>query len=201
MSQSHMPQAAPRHLVLVGYRGSGKSSIGKELAMMLGLDFLDTDHAIQEKAGKSVREIFAEQGEPVFRDMETEILEDLVDHARNLPPSVIATGGGMIMRLENRRLLKKLGPVVWLKVEPKVALHRIIADTFTHDQRPSLTEHDLADEVRTMVAERMPYYAATADLTIDNDRPGETREDVAARIIDQLRQSHWYNELVARLNK
>ena len=107
----------------------------------------------------------------------------------------------MIMRQENRRLIKKLGPVVWLRVAPKVALHRIISDSFTREQRPSLTDHDLADEVRTMIAERMPYYSATADLTIENDRDGETREDVAGRVIAHLRQGHWYQELMGQLHK
>ena len=200
MSQNLSLSRAPKHLVLVGYRGSGKSSIGRELAMMLGLDYVDTDHAIQEKAGKSVREIFAEQGEPVFRDMETDILQELVNRSSAAPPSVIATGGGMIMREQNRRLIRRLGPVVWLRVSPKVALHRIISDTFTREQRPALTEHDLADEVRTMVADRLPYYAAVADLTVDNDQEGQSREDVAGRILDQLRESHWYQDLKARLN-
>lgn len=201
MAQNVTKIGTPKHLVLVGYRGSGKSSIGRELAMMLGLDYVDTDHAIQEKAGKSVREIFAEQGEPVFRDMETDILQDLVNRSADAPAAVIATGGGMIMREQNRRLIRRLGPVVWLRVSPKVALHRIISDTFTREQRPALTDHDLADEVRTMVADRMPYYAALADLTIDNDIEGQSREDVAGRIMDQIRESPWYLDHTARLNK
>ena len=93
MAANQMSKIEHRHLVLVGYRGSGKTSVGKNLAKILGLDYLDTDIAIQEKAEKSVKEIFADHGESVFRDMETQILEELVAHRGTAQPTVIATGG------------------------------------------------------------------------------------------------------------
>lgn len=189
-----------KHLVLIGYRGSGKSSVGKELARMLGLEWLDTDRAIQDKSNLSIRDIFADQGEATFRDMETDILRDLTAKSSQLPSSVISSGGGMVMREENRRLIKKLGPVIWLKISPKTALERITADTATHGQRPSLTDNPLAVEIREMIAERAPFYAATADLTVENDDPAVTPEDLASLILDKLRATSWYAYLMNRLD-
>jgi shikimate kinase len=155
MTAKPSPKSGHRHLVLIGYRGSGKTSVGKNLAKILGLDYLDTDIAIQEKSGRSVKEIFADHGEAAFRDMETEILEELVSHQGTAQPTVIATGGGMVMREHNRRLLKQLGTVIWLQVSAKTALDRILGDSFTGEQRPALTDQNLADEVRVMVSDRL----------------------------------------------
>jgi len=189
-----------KHLVLIGYRGSGKSSVGREVARMLGLEWMDTDQAIQEKAGKSIRDIFAEDGEPAFREMETAILHELGTRGPELPSSVISSGGGMPMREENRRLIKRLGPVIWLKIKPETALVRITGDKQSADLRPALTLNPMALEIREMIAERAPFYAATADLTVENDDPGVTTEDLASKILDQLRATKWYAYLMNRLD-
>jgi len=189
-----------KHLVLIGYRGSGKSSVGKELSRMLGLEWLDTDRAIQDKSNLSIRDIFADQGEATFRDMETDILRDLTAKSAQLPSSVISSGGGMVMREENRRLIKKLGPVIWLKISPKTALERITADKATNGQRPALTDNPLAVEIREMIAERAPFYAATADMTVGNDDPAVSPEDLASLILDKLRATSWYAYLMNRLD-
>lgn len=189
-----------KNLVLIGYRGSGKSSVGKDLARMLGLDWLDTDSEIQEKAGRSIRDIFAEQGEPRFRDMETGILQDLNAKSSEVPGAVISSGGGMVMREENRRLLKKLGPVVWLKITPETALKRITADKATAETRPALSTNPLALEIREMISQRAPFYAAVADLTIENDDPDVSTEDLASLVIDKLRATTWYAYLMNRLD-
>lgn len=167
---------------------------------MLGLEWLDTDRAIQDKSNLSIRDIFADQGEATFRDMETDILRDLTAKSTQLPSSVISSGGGMVMREENRRLMKKLGPVIWLKISPKTALERITADKATHGQRPSLTDNPLAVEIREMIAERAPFYAATADLTVENDDPAVSPEDLASLILDKLRATTWYAYLMNRLD-
>lgn len=167
---------------------------------MLGLEWLDTDRAIQDKSNLSIRDIFADQGEAAFRDMETDILRDLTAKSVQLPSSVISSGGGMVMREENRRLIKKLGPVIWLKISPKTALERITADTSTNGQRPALTDNPLAVEIREMIAERAPFYAATADLTVENDDPAVSTEDLASLILDKLRATSWYAYLMNRLD-
>lgn len=200
MAANQMSNSGHRHLVLVGYRGSGKTSVGKNLAKILGLDYLDTDIAIQEKAGKSVKEIFADRGEADFRAMETQILEELVAQRENAQPTVIATGGGMVMREHNRRLLKQLGPVIWLKVSAEKALERILADSFTGEQRPALTDQNLADEVREMVSARLPYYSACADLTVENDSDSLSTDEVAGEVVNQLRQTVWYAHLMTHMN-
>jgi shikimate kinase len=200
MTAKPSQKSGHRHLVLIGYRGSGKTSVGKNLAKILGLDYLDTDIAIQEKAGRSVKEIFADHGEAAFRDMETEILEELVSHRGTAQPTVIATGGGMVMREHNRRLLKQLGTVIWLQVSAKTALDRILGDSFTGEQRPALTDQNLADEVRVMVSDRMPYYSACSDLMIENDGPDLSTDEVAGAVVNQLRQTVWYAHLMAYID-
>jgi shikimate kinase len=200
MRQAIPPARRPRHLVMVGYRGAGKSSVGKILAKILGLDYVDTDIAIQEKSGHSIREIFEKAGEAHFRDMETAILEETLEQMQQIAPSVIATGGGMVMRQENRRILKLLGPVIWLKVSPELAIDRILSDRLTGDQRPALTDQNFSEEVRAMIAWRNPYYAACSDKTIDNDRSGVSTEKIADQIVGQLRQSLWYSDLMARID-
>ncbi|MFM7131484.1 MAG: shikimate kinase [bacterium] len=198
-----MPDAASlspaRHLVLVGYRGSGKSTIGKLVARLLGLDYLDTDLLIQEKAGKSIREIFADSGEEAFRDMETAVLQDLTTR-KALPASVGATGGGMIMRPENQKLIKKLGLVVWLEVSPEMATARINADTLTAGQRPALTDSSLADEVERMISLRNPVYAELADITIKNNAVDQSADDIAEELISQIRPTPWYSSFEKRFD-
>lgn len=188
-----------KHLVLIGYRGSGKSTVGKDLARNLGLDFLDTDNVIQEKTGRTIREIFATSGEPAFRDLESEALEQLLSQ-EDLAPSVIATGGGIVMREENRECLKKLGLVIWLEVSPITALQRISQDTFTTEQRPSLSDDSLSDEVHRMIAQRTPIYEALANIRITNDDNHMATEAVVKTTIEQLRTSSWYSDLIKQLD-
>lgn len=188
-----------KHLVLIGYRGSGKSTVGKDLARNLGLDFLDTDNVIQEKTGRTIRDIFATSGEPAFRDLESEALEQLLSR-QDLAPSVIATGGGIIMREENRECLKKLGLVIWLEVSPITALQRISQDTFTTEQRPSLSDDSLSDEVHRMIAQRTPIYEALANIRITNDDNHMATEAVVKTTIEQLRTSSWYSDLMKQLD-
>jgi shikimate kinase len=164
------------NIVLIGYRGSGKSSIGKRLASNLWMDFVDTDTLIIERAGKSIREIFEAEGEAGFRQREAEVIAEVAGRDNR----VIAAGGGAILRSENVAALKKNGKVVWLKATPEVLYQHIQADAQTTATRPNLTAGGGLEEVKTVLEKRTPLYEAAADVTYDVTYL--TVEDAAVRL-------------------
>lgn len=152
-------------IVLIGARGSGKTSIGCRLADRLWQTFIDVDDLIVRKAGKSIREIFAEDGEPHFRDLETEVVRDtslLADH-------VIGLGGGTLMREENRRTLKEAGhKLIYLRCDPEELLRRTLADPRSVETRPALTALGGGiEEVRHLLEQREPVYRSVMDAELD----------------------------------
>jgi shikimate kinase len=151
-------------IVLIGYRGSGKTTIGRKLADQLWQTFLDVDEMIVRRAGRNIRKIFEEEGEHRFRDMESEILHEvalLEDH-------VIATGGGSLLREENRKLLKgSAHKIVYLKCDPEELWRRIQADPQSHETRPNLTPQGGIDEIRQKLTEREPVYREVMDTELD----------------------------------
>ncbi|MEZ6078736.1 MAG: shikimate kinase [Pirellulaceae bacterium] len=116
------------HIYLMGYRGSGKSSVGRRLAERLGLPVVDTDTLIEKEAGQSIRDIFSIEGEAGFRQREASVLARA---ASSTTPAVIALGGGAILRPENQRIIGSSGRVVWLQGSPTSLLARIQADQTT----------------------------------------------------------------------
>jgi shikimate kinase len=151
----------PENIVLIGFMGSGKTTVGRELQHRLGYPLVDMDHVIEQRAGKSITAIFAEQGEAAFRDMETTLLNELNDPAA--PRRIISTGGGVVGREQNRAWLKKLGYVVWLHAPASVILER----TGKNRSRPLLQTEDPAARIATLMAERNPFYQETAHLKLD----------------------------------
>ena len=153
------------NIILVGYMGTGKTAVGEALAERLDWDYIDTDDLIEEKAGKSIPSIFTEDGEPHFRDLETAVINKL-EEKKN---SVIATGGGAVLREENMNNMKRAGIVVCLEASPEVIFER--TRKFTH--RPLLQVPDPMAKIREMLEFRHPYYAKaphsidTSKLTID----------------------------------
>ena len=115
------------NIILTGYMGSGKTTVGKNVAKLKAYTFLDTDEMIVQQQRRSINEIFATEGEQAFRDMETALLRQLIDEKRER--IVLSTGGGMPLRAENRQLLSKLGKVVYLKASPATIYNRIKGDT------------------------------------------------------------------------
>jgi shikimate kinase len=150
-----------RILLLIGYRGSGKSTVGRLLAERLGWTFVDADDVLEARAGKSIREIFATEREKAFRDSESAILAELCGQTDR----VIATGGGVVLREENRALLRKHGFVAWLTADAATLWARIQADATTAARRPALTTGGLA-EVEHLLAIRTPLYRACADVEV-----------------------------------
>ena len=144
---------------------------------------VDTDPLIEQKAGKTIAEVFAEHGEPVFRDYESQVIAELLrDEAM-----VVATGGGLPMRKENRDLLKRHGYVVWLKASPETIHHRMSGDPATEQTRPQLTQLPPLVEILHMLEQRNPIYAEIADLELDTE--AATLPELAERIIK------WYSDI------
>ena len=144
-------------IVLIGYRGSGKTTVGRALAGRLGSGFVDTDEWVVRRAGRSIRDIFADQGEGAFRDLESAVVRE----AAVLHGHVVALGGGALGREENRMALREKGhKVVYLRCEPEELLRRIRSDPATAANRPNLTH--LAggiEEIRALLAVREPSLA------------------------------------------
>lgn len=150
-----------RNIVLIGFMGSGKSCIGRELHQSLGYELIDTDHVIENQMGKSISKIFAEDGEEAFRDLEIRLLEKLMQEKTS--HQIISTGGGMAGRAENRSLLRQLGFVVWLKCTPEEIYQR----TSKNKKRPLLQCDHPLQKITDLLAERSPYYQEAAHLEID----------------------------------
>jgi shikimate kinase len=170
----------PSHLhrvILVGYRGSGKTTVGRLLAAHLGWDFADADDLIEATAGKSIAEIFAAEGEAGFRNREAAALGELCQRER----LVLATGGGAVLRPANRELLRAAGFIAWLTAHPETAWARLQRDPATAARRPNLTATGGVEEVRNLIAAREPLYRELAHFVADADAPSP--EAVAAAIL------------------
>ena len=166
-------------IALIGYRGSGKTSVGKALARMLSWEFIDTDALITSREGRDVTAIFREHGEAYFRDRESAALVQALATAN----AVIATGGGIIEREENRERLRELSYVVYLSAPIEALIARIEAGV----DRPALTALPMKDEIRTVLARRIPLYERTAHGTLDT---GEgSIDDAAASVMRMMRET------------
>lgn len=164
-------------IFLIGPMGAGKTSIGRRLAAATGRAFRDSDRALSERTGVSVAEIFEREGEAGFRRRERELLEALTRE----PEIVLATGGGAVLRLDNRCLLRRHGVVVHLDAAADVLLGRLGRDR----RRPLLQGEDVADRIAALLAERQPLYQAAAHFAVVAD--GRPARQVASDILDRLR--------------
>lgn len=156
-----------QHLVLVGMMGVGKSTIGRIVAERLGRTLIDTDAAVEHAAGRTVREIFADEGEESFRARESAALETALESA---PPAVIATGGGVVLAERNRHVLGGAAArVVWLSAEPSTLIERLRASSGGAGSRP-LLDGDAAGTLQRMCAERESLYRSVADAIVRVDQ-------------------------------
>lgn len=149
----------PTNIILIGFMGSGKSSIGRMVAKRMGFQFIDTDALIVERAGKSIPAIFAEQGEEAFRDLETAAIESIAHFSR----CVISTGGGAVLRERNRALLRELGFVVLLTASEDVLWERVSRN----NKRPLLQTENPRETLSKMLAVRKEAYEAAAESIVD----------------------------------
>ncbi|MFY0612517.1 MAG: shikimate kinase [Hyphomicrobiaceae bacterium] len=148
-----------RSIVLVGLMGCGKSSVGRRLAVKLGLPFVDADTEIEQAAGKTIPEIFTDYGEEHFRDREHLVIARLLRGG----PQVLATGGGAYMRTDTREAIGEAGIAVWLRAELDVLMRRVMR----RDDRPMLKSADPEATMRQLMDVRYPIYAK-ADLTVES---------------------------------
>ena len=160
---NHLTTQPPNHpLFLIGLRGSGKSTVARLLARQLGWDWLDADAELEKRYGWSIRGIFAAEGEAGFREKESAILAQLC----RLPRHVIATGGGIVLREDNRELLRSSGRIVWLTADGETLWQRVQADRTTAERRPPLTIGGRA-EMEEILHLREPLYRQCADYVVN----------------------------------
>jgi shikimate kinase len=151
-------------LTLIGYRGSGKSTVAARVAERLGCSWVDADDVFEREAGVTIANFLATHGEPAFRDLEATLLE----HLLATETGVLATGGGVVLRESNRELLRHHGPpVVWLDAPAAVLRGRLAADPATSLRRPALAGNNVLDEVAAAVTAREPLYRSTSDGVLD----------------------------------
>jgi shikimate kinase len=167
-------------LTFIGYRATGKTTLAKLVAQQLRWDWIDADVEIERRSGKTISRMFAEDGEPAFRNLEAAVIADLCRRDR----LVLAAGGGAPLRPESRQAMRNGGKVVWLTASPDTIARRMSSDATTAARRPNLTQKDPLTEITELLARREPIYRETADLVIDTE--GRTPDSLAAEIIHFL---------------
>jgi shikimate kinase len=165
------------HILLIGFMGAGKSTVGRLVAQRLELPFVDLDAQIEERYDATITEIFSETGEPGFRDIESRALESMV----GAPDSVVACGGGVVVLEANRRLLSRLGTTILLDVDAATVIDRVGQSA----SRPLLSGGGRAVAER-LLEEREPWYRAAADHVVDTH--GKSVEQTADAIVQWLRE-------------
>lgn len=166
-----------KSVVLIGFMGSGKTTVGIRLSWKLKMSVEDTDKMIERRAGKSISDIFATEGESAFRQMETNLLKEISEKNYS---RILSVGGGTPVNPVNRPLLKKCGTVVYLRLQPETVYKRLKEDT----QRPLLQCEDPLEKIRTLLKEREAAYAECADIIIDVD--DITVDQVAEEILREV---------------
>jgi shikimate kinase len=163
------------NLVLIGFMGCGKSSVGRRLSGLTGHRFVDVDELVMQAEGRSISEIFAELGESHFRDLEQRALEDLV----GVCGIVLSTGGGLVLRPTNRETLKRIGIVAWLDADPAILFERAMRS----GRRPLLQTDDPKGAFDELLSVRRNFYEITADFRVDSSRL--THDEAAQILLDE----------------
>lgn len=184
--------ALPKQIVLIGYRGSGKSSVGKLLAQQLEWAWCDSDDEIEAGLDVSIADVFQQQGESHFRDLETKAIRRLID-AADSQGQVISLGGGAPMQERNLELWKDTATCVYLKGSAKTLYQRTSSDESSENRRPDLTDEGGLAEVQKMLDLRSPTYQSCADLIVDVD--DRTPSEIVQQIVK------YYSALKSSLNE
>lgn len=164
-SMQHGKKCEQKHnnIVLIGFMGCGKTTVGLRLSYRFRRALEDTDKIIEKREKRRISDIFAVEGEEFFREIETELLQELADNCSN---KILSVGGGTPIREENRKLIKKIGIVFYLRVQPETVYERLKGDT----TRPLLQGDDPLEKIKTLLSKRQKIYEETADIVIDVDK-------------------------------
>lgn len=164
------------NIYLIGFMGTGKTTVSRKLSELLDFEEIDTDAWIACQQGQSIPEIFESYGEHFFRDLETELLHRLGKEKHK----IISCGGGMAMRQENVTLMQESGVVVLLTAEPETILHRVQGD----DSRPILNGNMNVPYIQELLAKRLPYYEAAGEIAVatDSRSPQEIAEEIEKKL-------------------
>jgi len=170
-------------IALIGFMGTGKTVVGKLLAEKLGKEFIELDALIEKKAGKSIPEIFRQDGEIRFRELEIEVTREVADKEN----AVIACGGGIVLNKINIDRLKRTCAIVCLTASPAVILKRTSGDK---DGRPLLAVTERVQQIKELMKFRRPFYERSAEITVNTSRMNA--DSVAGKIIEILRENESY---------
>ena len=175
------------NVYLIGLMGAGKTTVGRKLARLLRCDFIDTDHALEERTGVSVSHIFEIEGERGFREREAKLLAE-VSMRERAAGAVIATGGGVVLTESNRRVMRRSGTVVYLRASAELLWERLKGS----QTRPLLSAPDPKSKIAQLLEARAPLYTAQADFIVDvgADAGAESAVKLANKIDDLLRHEH-----------
>ncbi|HLA37291.1 MAG TPA: shikimate kinase [Candidatus Brocadiales bacterium] len=165
------------NIYLIGFRGTGKTTVGRLLAKYPEWEFIDADDYLEKKIGKTIKQIFQEGGEGLFRDVEGEVIRELSE----MEDKIVAAGGGAVLREENVRNMRQNGLVILLETDAHTIHDRLQRDPRSHTQRPNLTNLDSLDEIIHLLEYRRPYYEKAADHRINTTVISP--EEVAKRIL------------------
>ena len=180
LSMNSLQRLRNQSIILTGFMGTGKTTIAKELNCLTGFPYFDTDERIEKEQNITIKEMFAKKGEAYFRDCETKLCKDII----NEPASVIACGGGLVLREENVSLLKKKGFIICLSATPETIYERLKMTT----NRPLLKDHMSIEGIQELVDSRKASYASAADLIVpvDNQSPFDVAWEILNRILFTL---------------
>jgi len=167
----------PINIALIGFMGSGKTTVGRLLAVRLGMKFIDLDDVIKDKLGMEITEIFSNYGEKYFRDVESQVVKEVFTGVDN---SVIACGGGVVLKDDNVRIINQNSVVVYLRISPYEAYSRLLSCR----DRPLLNVSNRLEVINQLMRVREPLYLRTAHIVVDVD--GRTPEDIVEEIIRTL---------------
>jgi shikimate kinase len=175
------------NVILIGFRGSGKTTVGKKLAERLFYDFVDLDDEIEMREEKNIRRIFEEYGEEYFRRIESLVVADIA----KTNGKVIGTGGGVVLKYKNIQNLKRSGVIIFLDVDAENSIERLMKDETTEIRRPKLTYSDWQSEIRDQVKIRRPFYLNAADYIVNTS--ARSVDEIVEQIL-QILKSRFFDE-------
>jgi shikimate kinase len=176
MTKIYKPESQP--VMLIGFMGTGKSTIGEAVAGLMGFDFIDIDREIEYECTQTIPEIFSHHGEKYFREIESSVLAKVC----NQPETIIACGGGIVIRQENRKIIERSAFVIWLRCPVALCIKRC-----DNGNRPLLNKFNALSSAKKLFMEREPYYKQVADMEVFTN--GINKDDIAESIALNLKNA------------